>query len=83
VNTHTLFWFSFIAVYLIVFFIDMYVTSHREGEISVGTALRWTALWVSIALLYGGAIYLFYPQNPGSTVSTATEITWTTSSCSS
>jgi tellurite resistance protein TerC len=72
VNTHTAFWFSFIAVYLIVFFIDMYVTSHRKGEIAVGTALRWTALWVSIALLYGGAIYFWYPQNPGSDANTAT-----------
>jgi tellurite resistance protein TerC len=70
VNTHTLFWLSFIAVYLIVFFIDMYVTSHRKGEIAVGTALRWTGLWISIALLYGLAIYLFYPQNVGSTEKT-------------
>jgi len=72
VNTHTAFWFSFIAVYLVVFFIDMYVTSHRKGEIAVSTALRWTALWISIALLYGGAIYLLYPQNPDSDVNTAT-----------
>jgi tellurite resistance protein TerC len=71
-NTHTAFWFSFIAVYLAVFCIDMYVTSHRKGEIAVSTALRWTALWISIALLYGGAIYLLYPQNPGSEVKTAT-----------
>ena len=71
-NTHTAFWFSFIAVYLVVFFIDMYVTSHRKGEIAVSTALRWTALWISIALLYGGAIYLLYPQNPDSDVNTAT-----------
>ncbi|MFA5026328.1 MAG: TerC/Alx family metal homeostasis membrane protein [Candidatus Methylomirabilota bacterium] len=69
-NTHTLFWFSFIAVYLVVFAIDMYVTSHRKGEIAVATALRWTALWISIALLYGLAIYLFYPQNEGSTEKT-------------
>jgi len=72
VGMHTLFWVSFIAVYMIVFFIDMYVTSHRKGEIPVATALRWTALWISIALLYGGAIYLFYPQNPDSDVNTAT-----------
>jgi tellurite resistance protein TerC len=67
-----MFWFSFIAVYLIVFCIDYHVTSHRKKEISVGAALRWTALWISVALLYGGAIYLFYPQNPGSEVRTAT-----------
>lgn len=71
-SAHTTFWFSFIAVYLIVFCIDYYVTSHRKKEISVGAALRWTALWISVALLYGGAIYLFYPQNPGSEVRTAT-----------
>ena len=71
-SAHTTFWFSFIAVYLIVFCIDYYVTSHRKKEISVGAALRWTALWISIALSYGGAIYLFYPQNPGSDVPTHT-----------
>jgi len=72
VNAHLAFWVSFIAVYLIVFCVDMYVTSHREGEISVKTALRWTALWISIALSYGGAIYLFYPQNPGTVEPTHT-----------
>ena len=66
------FWFSFVAVYLIVFCIDFYVTSHRKEEISAGVALRWTALWVSIALLYGGLIYLVFPQNPDSDVNTAT-----------
>jgi tellurite resistance protein TerC len=72
VSIHSAFWFSFIAINLIVFFIDLHVTSHRKEEISVGAAVRWTALWVSIALIYGGAIYLFYPQNPGSDVKTAT-----------
>lgn len=71
-GTHTLFWVSFVAVYLVVFLIDMYVTGHRKGLITVGAALRWTALWISIALLYGAAIYLFYPQNPGSEGRTAT-----------
>ena len=69
---HTAFWVAFIAVYLCVFCIDYYVTSHRKEEISTSAALRWTALWISVALLYGGAVYLFYPQNPGSDVNTAT-----------
>ena len=71
-NTHSIFWMSFVVVYLIVFTIDMYSTNHREGNISVKTALRWTALWISIAMLYGLAIYLFYPQNEGSEVTTRT-----------
>jgi len=62
-SAHFYFWAAFIAVYLIVFVIDMYVTSHRKKDMSVGIALRWTALWVSIALAYGFAILFFYPDN--------------------
>jgi integral membrane protein, TerC family len=50
----------------------MYATTHREGGISVKIALRWTGLWLSIALLYGLSIFLFYPQNPDSEVTTRT-----------
>jgi len=69
-NEHLAFWIAFIALYLVVFVIDMYVTSHRKKSMSVGIALRWTAVWVSIALAYGVAIMLWYPQNPDSEVST-------------
>jgi len=69
-NEHLVFWIAFIAVYLVVFVIDMYVTSHRKKNMSVGIALRWTAVWVSIAVAYGVAIMLWYPQNPDSEVST-------------
>jgi len=69
-NIHFIFWASFIALYFVVFAIDMYVTSHRDGQISVKTALKWTALWISIALAYGLAILFFYPQNIDSEVST-------------
>jgi tellurite resistance protein TerC len=64
-NLHFAFWASFILIYIVVFGIDMYVTDHRSGQISVKTALRWTFLWIVIALLYGLAVLLFYPQNPG------------------
>ena len=69
-NEHLVFWLAFVALYLIVFTIDMYVTSHRKKPMTVGIALRWTALWISIALAYGVAILLFFPQNPDSEVST-------------
>ncbi len=62
-NLHVVFWASFILIYIIVFAIDMYATGHRDGMISVKTALRWTALWITIAILYGVSILLFYPQN--------------------
>lgn len=67
----SIFWLAFVTLFLVVFVIDMYVTSHRKGTLSVAASLRWTALWISIALLFGASIYLFFPQNPGSTVNTA------------
>lgn len=70
-NAITIFWLAFIVLFFIVFFIDMYVTSHRKGTISVKTSLRWTALWISIALLFGIAIYFFFPQNADSSVKTS------------
>ena len=31
-DTMTLYWTIFIALFFIVFFIDLYVTDHRKGE---------------------------------------------------
>lgn len=70
-DTITIFWIAFAALFLIVFTIDMYATSHMHGKMSVRTALRWTVLWISIALLFGAAIFFFFPQNPDSNVRTA------------
>ena len=67
----TLFWLAFVTLFLTVFFVDMYVTSHRKGTLSVTASLRWTALWISIALLFGASIYFFFPQNPESAQNTA------------
>ncbi|MFV0391482.1 MAG: TerC/Alx family metal homeostasis membrane protein [Paludibacteraceae bacterium] len=70
-DTMTLYWIIFIALFLLVFVIDLYVTDHRKGEISVKTSLRWTAVWISIALLFGASLFFFFPQNPESTGNTA------------
>lgn len=66
-----IFWLAFIAIFISVFMIDMYVTNHRSGALSVKASLRWTALWITIALSFGVAIYFFFPQNPQSNVNTA------------
>lgn len=70
-DTINIFWGSFIALFLIVFTIDMYATNHRHGNMTVKVALRWTALWISIAFAFGIAIFLFFPQNPDSSVKTS------------
>lgn len=70
-NSITIFWLAFIVLFFIVFFIDMYATNHRHGTMNVKIALKWTGLWISIALLFGVAIYFFFPQNPDSSVKTS------------
>ncbi|NLJ82594.1 MAG: TerC/Alx family metal homeostasis membrane protein [Bacteroidales bacterium] len=64
-NAMTLYWIIFISIFLIVFAIDFYVTDHRKGELSVSQALKWAGTWVAIALLFGMAIFFFFPQNEG------------------
>ena len=49
----------------------MYVTDHRKGEISVKTSLKWTGVWISIALLFGASLFFFFPQNPDTPGNTA------------
>jgi integral membrane protein, TerC family len=66
-----IFWVAFVVTFIIVYAIDFYVTDHRKGTISVKESLMWTGLWITIALLFGLAIYLFFPQNPGNSVRTA------------
>jgi len=60
-DIHLIFWFAFVALFIIVFSIDMFVTDHRKGEIKVKTALLWTSVWITTALLFSVAIYFFYP----------------------
>ncbi len=67
----TLYWIAFIAIFIIVYGIDLYVTSHREKAITVKSSLTWTAVWISIALAFGVSLYFFFPQNPESTIRTS------------
>ena len=70
-DSHLFWWIAFIAIFIVVYAVDFYVTDHRKGSISVTTALRWTGVWISIALVFGVLLYLFFPQNPDSAESTS------------
>lgn len=54
-------WGVFILLFIVVFMIDMYVTDHRKGKIQVKTALMWTGIWISTALMFSAAIYFYLP----------------------
>ncbi|MBI4979750.1 MAG: TerC/Alx family metal homeostasis membrane protein [Spirochaetes bacterium] len=61
-NIELLFWISFIVVFIIVFFIDIMVNARNAHTIDVKTSLLWTGIWIATALVYGLAIYLWYPD---------------------
>lgn len=52
----------FIVLFITIFVIDMYVTDHRAGKTGVRTALIWSGVWVTIALLFGLLIFLTLPD---------------------
>jgi len=60
-NSVAFLWILFWALFLIVSTLDYMVVSTR-GSLDVKTALRWTVLWVGVALGFSAAIYFFHPR---------------------
>jgi tellurite resistance protein TerC len=58
------FWLAFVGIFFVVTGIDLFATTHRHGPAGLKTALFWTSIWVSLALLYGLAIFLWHPRGP-------------------
>ena len=54
-------WILFWSLFVVVSAVDYYVVTHRQTAIDVKTALRWTALWVAIALAFGAAVWQLHP----------------------
>jgi len=52
----------FIAFFLTLFIIDIYVTGRRKDKIEVKTALCWSAVWISTALIFSVMIYCYFPD---------------------
>jgi tellurite resistance protein TerC len=42
-----------------MFYIDLYVTDHRRGKISIKSSLIWSAIWIATALLFNLFLYFF------------------------
>lgn len=62
----TLVWGSFVAVVLVFLALDLGVFHRRPHEISVREALRWTAVWVVLALVFALAVFHLYESDAGS-----------------
>lgn len=62
IKSETLLWIIFWATFLIVSAVDYRITTKRTTAISVKEALRWTGLWMSIALAFGALVYFVHPE---------------------
>ena len=61
-DSTTVLWIIFWSTFVLVSAIDYAVVTHRRKPIGVQSALRWTGLWVLIALAFSIAIYQLHPN---------------------
>lgn len=54
------FWIIFSAVVAGLFFIDLYVTDHRRGRISLKASLMWSGVWIIAALIFNVFVYYYH-----------------------
>lgn len=64
----TLLWVIFWVTVVFVCTLDLFVITHRHSPVGVASALRWTGIWVAVALGFGAAIYMLHPR--GSSLAT-------------
>lgn len=57
-------WISFVLLVVIVVALDLGVFRREAHVISLPEALGWTAVWVSLALVFNVAVYFLYEFNP-------------------
>jgi tellurite resistance protein TerC len=52
-------WLIFWITIFIFFFIDLYVTSHRHGVITLKASLVWSGIWIGAAIIFNIFLYFF------------------------
>lgn len=57
--TNLWFWVGFIAIVVTILAIDLGVFNRKAHRVSVREATIWSIIWISLALLFDGAIYQF------------------------
>jgi tellurite resistance protein TerC len=63
-------WVGFTLVVLALLALDLGVFHRQDHAVSTKEAAIWTLVWISLALLFNGAIYLFWDwMMPGSAAS--------------
>ena len=53
------FWIIFGITVAILFFIDLYITEHRQSKITLKSSITWSGIWIVTALLFDLFIYFY------------------------
>lgn len=65
ISNPLIFWITFSVIVAILLFIDLYVTDHRRGKITVKTSLIWSAIWIGVSLLFNAFIFFYMDHQAG------------------
>ena len=57
--TEFTFWIIFAIVVSVLIFVDLYVTDHRKGKITLKASLIWSGVWIATALLFDVFLYFY------------------------
>jgi len=60
--SENIFWIIFSVVIAVMLMIDLYVTDHRSGKITLKASLIWSGIWIVTALLFNVFLYFYLEQ---------------------
>ncbi|MEI6490912.1 MAG: TerC/Alx family metal homeostasis membrane protein [Verrucomicrobiota bacterium] len=60
----TLLWVIFGVTVVLVCSLDLLVITRRHSAVGVASALRWTGVWIAVALGFGALVYVLHPKGP-------------------
>ncbi len=72
-------WVVFIAIVLVALFVD-FVVLKKQGahEVTVPEAIKWSAIWVALSLVFNGLLWYAYQQEQGAAVANAKAVEFLT-----
>lgn len=60
--SENIFWVIFTIVIALMLMVDLYVTDHRRGKITLKASLIWSGIWIVTALLFNVFLYFYLEQ---------------------
>ncbi|MDR1123577.1 MAG: TerC family protein [Elusimicrobiota bacterium] len=64
-NIHYVMWAAFWIIVALALFIDLVIMGRHHGKVTIKEALVMVGAWVSLAALFGGAVWLFLGHTKG------------------